>query len=208
MSTRLLHKPRKVHELCDDLESLWFVLLFEGLHSAKHNNPSGIDMAMLFDQEHVPPNTGIPTGGVGKWYLYVTDPVINEKLEFESKPFTVLVRGLYQLFQSLDEYYRASDRERAPSDFDLENVKKLENCGEIKRLLTEALDSDDWPEVRDKVDDQYPPNLTPEQMDVVAMGFVNVRLPGGPSKRKRREEEDDVQIPPTQRLRTDVPLLK
>ena len=210
-STRLLSKPRKVHELHDDLESLWFVLLFEGLCYVKHNKPIEIDMAFIFDQVHVSPTTGIDTGGLGKMDLYANDRVMNENLEFESKPFTVLVRQLYRPFQSLDDHYRANDRMMAPSDFDQENVKKLENCAEIERLLTEALDSDGWPEIRDKVKDQYPPTelLTPEQKDVVAAGFVNVRLPGEPSKRKRkREEEDDLQIPPTKRARTGVPLLK
>ena len=41
--------PGNIHELCDGLESFWFVLLFEGLHFVKHHKLSGIWMAIVFD---------------------------------------------------------------------------------------------------------------------------------------------------------------
>ena len=211
MSTRLLSKPGKVHELCDDLESLWFVLLYEGLRFAKHNKPSGINMAFLFDQGHVSLTTGIHTGGVGKSYLYTHKGcIVNEDLEFESKPFTVLVRQLYRLFESLEDYYMEKDKKKAPSNFNQECVEKLKNCAEIERLLTEALGSKDWPEVCDKVDDQYLPtkNLTFEQKDVVATGFLNIRSSLTEPPKRKREEDGDLQISPTKRSRTDVPPLK
>ena len=197
MSTRLLSKPGKVHELWDDLESLWFVLLFEGLHFAKHNKPSGINMAGIFDQADVSLTTRTHTGGLWKRHLYFgMYCIMNEDLEFESKPFTTLIRRIYRMFESLEDYYRAKDREIMPNDFDQKNFKKLQNCVEMERLLTEALDSEDWPEVCDKVKDQYPPtrNLTFEQKDTVAAGYVNILSPdvNEPSKRKR-EEEDDAQ---------------
>ena len=75
MSTWLLYKPGKAHELCDDLESLWFVLLFEGLHFVKHNNPGAIKMATIFDQVEEPQKLGeTHTGGVGKRDLF---PVVS-----------------------------------------------------------------------------------------------------------------------------------
>ena len=210
MSTRLLSKPGKVHELWDDLESLWFVLLFEGLHFVKHNKPRGIKMASIFNQADVSLTTGVHTGGEGKILLYLSKgAVMNGALEFESKPFTILIRRIYQLFKSLHKHYVAKDDNEPVDVFHGENVGKLKSCAEIERLLTEALDSGDWPEDCDKVTDQYPPtkNLMFEHKDAIASGLANIRSCTESSKRKR--EDDDLQILPIKRSRTAyVPLLK
>ena len=209
MSTRLLSQPGKDHELWDDLESLWFVLLFEGLHFAKHNKPDDIDMALIFDQARLCPKTGTHTGGLGKRELYAhMYHIMNRNLEFESKPFTALIRRIYRMFASLHAYYVAKDRDEPIDVSHEENFGKLKNCVEMKSLLTEALSSEGWPEVCDKVEDQYPPtkNLTFEQKDTVAAGYVNTPSPYEPSKRKR-EEEEEVPISPTKRSRTDLPPL-
>jgi len=214
MSTRLLARPGKVHELCDDLESLWFVLLFEGLHYVKHNDPIGIKMATLFDYVDVCLKTGTHTGGAGKHNLYTSDMgLMTRILKFDSNPFTTLVRQMYMLFKSLDAYYMAQDNEEMPSNYLKENVGKLDSCAEIERLLREALNSDEWPESCDKVEDQYPPikHLTPKQKDTVALSYVNRSLvpSGEPSGVKRkREEEDDAQVPETKRPKTGLPLWK
>ena len=216
MSTQLLVKPGKVHELCDDLESFWFVLLFEGLHFVKHNKPGDIDMAIIFDQASVSPATGTHTGGLGKLHLYFTNGhVMDEELKFESGPFTTLVRQIYWLFQSLNAHYVAQGmtrgNKRKLNDSHEEDVEKLKSCGEIERLLGEALSSRDWPELCDKVEDQYPPtrHLTPKQKDTVALSYVNQSLLSsiGPLKRKRGGE-DGPQVPETKRLKTGPPLWK
>ena len=200
MSTRLLSKPGKVHELCDDLESLWFVLLFEGLHFVKHNKPSGIMMDEIFDHVHVSLTTGTHTGGLGKRDLYSNNGVLMTKvLEFDSKPFTTLVRQIYRLFKSLNAYYMAQNEEETPTDSIKDAVGKLESCAEIERLLKEALNSDEWPGSCDKVQDQYPPSrrLTHQQKETVALSYANRSLvsPGTLSRGKRkREEEDDPQV--------------
>ena len=199
MSTRLLSTPGKVHELSDDLESLWFVLLFEGLHFVKHNKPSGIKMANIFDHVDVSLTTGTHTGGLGKQLLYHNPSLMTKVLEFESKPFTTLTRQIYRLFKSLDAYYVAQDGEETPSDPVKENVRKLESCAEIQRLLKVALDSEEWPASCDKVQDQYPPirRLTHQQKETVALSYANRSLmpSSAPSGGKRkREEEDDPQV--------------
>ncbi|KAF9644258.1 hypothetical protein BDM02DRAFT_3272546 [Thelephora ganbajun] len=213
MSTRLLTTPGKVHELCDDLESLWFVLLFEGLHFVKHNNPIGIMMATIFDHVDVCLATGTHTGGVGKIDLYFSGVLMTKVLEFGSKPFTTLIRQVFRLFQSLNAYHTTLDNEEKPSDSVVENVKKLGSCTEIKRLLADALDSEEWPASCDKVEDQYPPSrrLTPKQKDTVALSYVNYSLvpPGEASGTKRkREEEDDPQILEAKRPKVNQPLWK
>ena len=200
MSTRLLSTPGKVHELRDDLESLWFVLLFEGLHFVKHNKPSGIKMASIFDHVDVSLTTGTHTGGLGKHHLYTSSGNLMTKvLEFESKPFTTLTRQIYRLFKSLNAYYMAQDDEAMPSDPVEGNVRKLESCAEIQRLLKVALDSEEWPASCDKVQDQYPPirRLTHQQKETVALSYANRSLmpSSAPSGGKRkREEEDDPQV--------------
>jgi len=214
MSTRLLSTPGKIHELCDDLESLWFVLLFEGLHSVKHNKPTGIKMAAIFDQVDVSLTTGTHTGGWGKSHLYVNNgALVTRVLQFDSKPFTTLVRQIYRLFKSLNAYYVAQDDEETPSDSAKENVRKLKNCVEIERLLREALGSEDWPVSCDKVEDQYPPvnRLTPKQKDTVALSYANRSLmpPDEPSGGKRkREEEDEPQVFEAKRPKINPPLWK
>ena len=200
MSTRLLSTPAKVHELCDDLESLWFVLLFEGLHFVKHNKPGGIKMATIFDFMDVSLTTGTLTGGLGKNNLYSHNGVLMTRvLEFDSKPFTTLVRQIYRLFKSLNAYYRAHDDEETPAESIKENAGKLESYAEIERLLKEAIDSDEWPGSCDKVQDQYPPSrrLASQQKETVALSYANCSLAssGAPSRGKRkREEEDDPQV--------------
>ena len=206
MSTRLLTTPGKVHELCDDLESLWFVLLFEGLHLVK--------MASIFDHVDVSLTTGTHTGGLGKIHLYSRNGVVMTRmLKFDSQPFTTLVRQIYRLFQSLNTYHGAQDNEETPNDSLKERVGKLDSCAEIERLLREALNSEEWPESCDKLGDQYPPtrHLTPKQKDTIALSCVNRSLTpyGEPSGMKRkRGEEDDSQVPETKRPKTGLPLWK
>ena len=200
-----------MHELCDDLESFWFVLLFEGLHFVKHNEAS-IDMATIFDQASVSPITGNHTGGLGKHTLYTSDvDLMTNTLEFGSKPFTTLARNMYLRFRSLDAYYMAQDDRETPSDFLQENFRRLGSCADITKLFEEALSSEGWPESCDKVQDQYPPirHLTPKQKDTIALSYVNCSLPPSsePLKRKR-EEEDGLQVPDTKRAKTGPPLWK
>ena len=202
-----------MHELCDDLESLWFVILFEGLHFVKHNKPSGVDAGFIFDHVRVSLTTGTHTGGTGKHKLYTTDTrLMTRILEFDSKPFTVFFRQMYVRFKRLNAYYMAQDDEETPNDSVKENFRKLKNCAEIERLLREALDSGEWPESCDKAEDQYPPirNLTPKQKDTIALSYVNRSLvPSEVSGVKRkREEEDDPQPLETKRAKTDLSLWK
>jgi len=215
MSTELLLRPEKVHELCDDLESLWFVLLYEGLHFVKHNKPSGIRMTTIFDYVDVSPTTGICTGGMGKFHLYFNcGHIVNRVLDFESKPFTALVRKMYLRFKSLNASYMAQDDSETPSAFLQDNFRKLESCVDIKELFEEALSSEEWPASCDKVHDQYPPigHLTPKQRDTIALSYANGSLvpssePPG-VKRKREEDDRDPQVPETKRPKTGPPLWK
>jgi hypothetical protein len=213
MSTRLLTAPGSVHELRDDLESHWFVLLYEALHFVKHNKPFGVRMGILFDQVDVCEMTGIHTGGVGKIHLYSKCALMTKRLVFECKPFNALVRQVYQLFQSLNSHYEELDKKVDPEEEDPNTpiVRKLSSCAEMERLFQEALNAEGWPDSCDKVEDQYPPlaHLTPEQKNIVALSHVNhtVRQPGEPSGTKRKREEEDPPVFENKRVKVD-PLWK
>ena len=165
--------------------------------------PDGIDMATIFDHEHVSSSTGRVTRGMGKVDLYQSDhDLITEELEFNSKPFTALIRQIYLLFRSLQEYHRIWyefhgwwDSKEEPSAAITADARKLLDCEEIKRLLEEALNSEDWPAVCDKVRDQYPSAAisTPQQKDATAPSCGNPPpVPSGaPSGVKRKREEED-----------------
>ena len=214
MSTRLLSTPGKAHELRDDLESLWFVFLYEALHFVKHNKPFEIRMHLLFDQADVCHITGTHTGGVGKTVFYFSGgAMINRRLDFGNKPFNTLVRQIYQLFQSLNAYYTEQDIKVDPEVEDLNSplincVRKLDSCTELERLLREALDAKGWPESCDKVEDQYPPttNLTPEQKNTIAISYVNspARDSGEPFGTKRKREESEGSPPASESKRIKV----
>jgi hypothetical protein len=216
MSTRLLTTPGKIHELCDDLESVWFVLLYLDLHFVKHNMPSGINMASIFDHVDVSLTSGTHRGGLGKRDLYASGAALmTRRLRFSSKPMTSLVRHMYRLFRSLHAHYVKEDDEAHPSKDDSEedasnednsdedfeehnpkesvnrNVEKLRSCEEMKKLLRRALGSERWPKSCDKVEDQYPPNIRPtsKQKETIAFSYVNCSLePGEPSGTKRKRE--------------------
>lgn len=210
MSTRLLSTPGKPHEICDDLESLWFVLLFESLHFVKHNNPDDIDMPGIFDQMRLTPNTGTHKGGAGKRDLYYTSVLVCKMLEFDSEPFTALVRKIYRLFRSLNIYYTTQDNGDLPDDDAKNAFKKLKNSAEIERLLGEALKSGGWPEGCDRVNDQYPPakRPTPKQKETIALSYANQSFvsSGAPSEGKRKREEEDDPVPPNEAKRSKISL--
>ena len=200
MSTQLLEKPGKVHELCDDLESLWFVFLYEALHFVKHDQPSGISMDLVFDQVERCPKTGTHTGGAGKTQLYNSQATTVASIAFASGPLTALVQKMYKLFRRLSVHCGKQDFEMSmEGGTEVKGFPDLEDCKKVQELFQEALDSPGW-SAHDKVEDQYPPNkhLTPRELTILALSFRNSAFEqwpdsGEPSgtKRKRDENEDE-----------------
>lgn len=209
MSTQLLSAPGKVHELCDDLESLWFVLLYEGLHFVKHNKPHRISLAEIFDHEMI---TGeIHYGGLGKSNMYANRVALMTKwLEFDSKPFTALVRQFYLLFKSLHGSYQTLELGEPLTEPVKQDLEKLKSCTEIKGLLKKSLESGEWPPTCDKVEDQYPrtERLTHQQKEAVALSYANHSLvPSGThsgEKRKRFGEDDRLALNEAKRSKTSL----
>ena len=103
------------------------------------------------------------------------------------------------LFRSLNEYYTSQDDKAPPRDTVEEDARKLESCVEIERLLEEALKSEEWPVVCDKVEDQYLPTTRAarRRKDTIALSYANRSLvPSGapPGVKRKREEEDIPQV--------------
>ena len=193
MSTALLSTPGKVHELCDDLESHFFVILYTSLHFLKHVRPPGIRMKFIFDDAFISPVTGSHRGGEGKMAMY-------DKIEFnfESEPLTDLICALLELFRSLKDYIARKSLRRKTSPSLVKDIGKLTDCAEIKKLYAEALRSEGWPTICDKVEDQYPPTsrLTPEEKETVAVSFQQCDLTTEPSTGKRKREDGDLPVIP------------
>ena len=141
MSTQLLSVPGKIHELSDDLESHFFVILCTSLHFVKHDKPSGLDMKLIFDHVAISQGTGTHRGGGGKVFMYGQ----GLKIEFSSEPITTLIRRLLRLFRSLRDYHEYMNWENDPPQPVVEEAEKLKDCAEIKKLFVEALESRGWP---------------------------------------------------------------
>ena len=181
MSTALLSTPGKVHELCDDPESHFFVIFYTSLHFLKHVRPSGLDMGGIFDQASISPVTGSHRGGRGKKEVY-------DSLEFnfESRPLTDLISALLELFRSLKDYTSRKRLRRELSPSLVKEVGKLTNCEEIKKIYAEALRNEGWPTVSDKVEDLYPP------AGPLTLGDLTTKSSTG----KRKKKHDDLPVPP------------
>ena len=158
--------------------------------------------------------TGARTGGMGKIHLYSSNGVVMKRtLEFESKPFTNLIRRTYRLFRSLrhiTRYRTTRKRPTIPTRRILESWRAVRRSKGYSERLSTARSGQTPVKKRRIIDiDQHPPirRLTPKQKDTIALSYTNrsLALSGEPLKRKR-EEEDDPQVPETKRPRTDLPL--
>ena len=153
LSTRQLIHPGATYGVSDELESFFFIILYEGLHRVTHNKPQRLDMPYIFDHVHTMPD-GSQIGGVGKVNMYqARSDMILEELNFtNSPPFTNLIRELFRLFRSLG-FVNAG----CTSAEDNQNVSKLKDCKGIVRLMKNAVERTGWPEESDKAtSDNYP----------------------------------------------------
>ena len=220
ISTAQLRDPGKTYEVSDELESFFFVILYEGVHWVIHNKPTRLKVKHIFDDVQVEAD-GRQTGGVGKHNMYtMEDLVILRDLEFDkSPPFTDLIRELFLLFQSLAFVNQAKSarREKLISTEDRKNVNKLKNVKAIVRLMKNAVEREDWPEVYDKAaNDIYPRKEEIDKEDRVGLANLKVTtatvnapipLPASASTSrasKRGREEDDGHTTPTKRSKVET----
>jgi len=175
MSTEQLANPGKIFEVSDELESFFFVILYEGVHWVAHNKPSRLNVRHIFD--HVETIIeGNHVGGAGKRDLYSEhEALICQQLEFtKSEPFTGLIRQLYRLFQSLRVVNMVTKLGLRTPEEHSPNVEKLKNCKEVVRLMKDAVARKDWSKEFDKVPEgNYPRKKKMDEDDLIGLSYLN-----------------------------------
>ena len=158
VSTERLLTRGKAYETSDELESFFFIILYEGIHWVIHDKVPGLDPVFIFDTLVVCTD-GRQTGGTGKQNMYTQKyDMILKKLSFkETPPFTRLVRKLFRLFRSLAIVNRDKRLYRKLQGRDVANVKRLESWKAVLKLMKDAVESVDWPAENDKAaNNNYP----------------------------------------------------
>lgn len=156
MSIDLLNNPAKVHALIDDLESVYWVLLYGALHFFSHGNPTILLATNFFDDHAVRADRDgnlQDVGGKSK-----LDLLLNETFKdfpFDCRPLRELVT---KLSASWGEYYvtlqmaKFSDFGRSLYD---QVHARMSDVSYWIDIFTEALKSPDW-EPNDAVADKFP----------------------------------------------------
>jgi len=161
ISTAQVCNPQKIYEVSDELESLFFVILYEGTHWVVHNKPKGLNVGYLFNGARFDARGYQIIGGKGKFCMYTLSPhtdIVLNQLRFErSPPFTDLLRELFLLFKSLAIVNRNKESGEELQDRDISNVEKLQSCRAVIQLMKNAVEREDWPKEHDKAQsDNYP----------------------------------------------------
>jgi hypothetical protein len=152
MSIRLLTNPRTPHELFDDLESVYWTMLYGAFHRFRHKRRINMNM---FSDTHFEQDGDI-TGGDLKLSALLT---IGSSLTFECRPLNVLflslsmaLRAYYLAFfeasdeecDTLDPVHKDSDPVReaqAAVDF---HYQRLSKPSFWREELKSALSMEDW----------------------------------------------------------------
>ncbi|KAK7692047.1 hypothetical protein QCA50_005452 [Cerrena zonata] len=176
LSISLLSGEGWDHDIQDDLESCFWVLLHNALHYFKHN---GLAFKTDFFHEYVPPDgTGPATGGVQKHHFLSTQRL--RRVTWDCVPLNTLLHALNDYFQ---EYIAAIYRwpERGTQLYN--NIhEELGQVDVILEMFDQVLALDSWPE-NDALDDQMPEKPPTQQnqerrdarIDTITKTFENSR---------------------------------
>jgi hypothetical protein len=153
MSIRMLKDPRSPHELFDDLESVYWTMLYGALHRFRHSQKIDMDM---FSQASFR-KEGVFSGGNDKLLALL---MMNSLLTFECRPlkalFVSLSKTLYAYYTALfdlayveecaalDAGHKDSDPTReaqAAVDF---HYQKLSKPSFWREQLRRALSLENW----------------------------------------------------------------
>ncbi|KAH8099749.1 hypothetical protein BXZ70DRAFT_907768 [Cristinia sonorae] len=155
LSIALGLNPRKVHDILDDLESCYWVLLYQALHHFESNEKTRETLKMFdeYNELIAPDGTYMCTGGMKKFvYLLTTTPPYGP-VRFDSPGLDDVIRGLSA---QLHRYYRA-DVPNSP-EFAVLRRELLENPGlAMLATIKAALRKKDkhWPK-NDRLPDLFP----------------------------------------------------
>ena len=135
MSIGLLQNPKKAHEILDDFESVFWTMLYGGVHRFEHTGE--IDMS-IFTEARYDPNAGpdnMVVGGDRKYMVLCRFPI-----EFSCKPFNRLVT---KLANAIRYYYESKyclqrlEKTQPATDSDPDSDDEPSRLFEARKALKE-----------------------------------------------------------------------
>jgi len=158
MSIRLLRNPTAFHELQDDLESFFYIVLYLALRYLPHNKVPELPviMAKVFEEHSTMPTAVV--GGMGKYSLFNDGGHLGEDLEFtDNEPITSWIDVTLKLVRDWYDYLGQSKKYVVPGTPSMElKDRPFRDHNALDRTFQIAL-AKKWPK-NDKAADHLPPN--------------------------------------------------
>ena len=175
MSIDLLDRSRTTHQLLDDLQSLFWVLVYIALHHCKHNNDYFLIGNKLFDErtEDLGVDGPVYNGGMVKEKVLKQRQL--ENFSFVCVPLQRLITDLASAWSRYRHYCYLKETAEAK-----EATSTVGNPTWLRERLDAALNEEEW-EDSDFVSDQFPPrtqNDVNRYMDIAAARQNDRRLEG------------------------------
>lgn len=159
MSIALLANVSKVHTIHDDLQSVFWVLLFGALLHFAHNSLS-FNMN-LFDQAFFPHDNSLMVKGGDMKEAFLRSQQKISGLTFMSKPLTAIYRRLaFKYNAPISSSGNAEDRCDENGDVIIESVDPDANMPApqvVLDLFETVLTRTDWPAINDTMANQFIP---------------------------------------------------
>ncbi|KAK7687988.1 hypothetical protein QCA50_008358 [Cerrena zonata] len=162
MSIKLLQHPGLDHEIQDDIESCFWVLLYIAFHHYKQKNEKVNFTLNFFSENESRFNEDDGRyhhiGGVGKTSLLINGN-LQRTIRWVSNPLTTVI---HKFADTLRDYNMKRPVHTSNLKVQLEDTayakihKFFGNTNNILKFLKEALDRADWP-ILDRLDDQLKP---------------------------------------------------
>ncbi|KAK7692061.1 hypothetical protein QCA50_005466 [Cerrena zonata] len=202
LSIGMLMENGKIHEIHDDLESCYWVLLYISFHYFEHTHPT---FNINFFDEYEAPRDGAPASGGNKKNTFLTsNRLASNNINWTCKPLNVLLHELTALFQMY--HIHANVPPARESDGFLKQHELIGKVDVVLELFDRALASNEWPE-KDALEDQMPAKpkneADKERRNTIATTFAtgnDGRAPApftsGPNVEVQREQAaEEVQVP-------------
>lgn len=168
MSIALLKSPLKIHELADDLESLFWSLVFAGLHYVAHGDRSFLVHNHPFDAgPHAIscPSIPVPGSHTGR-YRILTESLL-KNFPFRSSRFKAVINSLCDTWRNWYIMNIMDSEFVLPEALDKAR-RRVTSPAWLMTLLEEARsDSEGWV-AQDIVADQFPPLTLREEKTLLA----------------------------------------
>lgn len=161
ISIALGRNPNKVHDVLDDIESSYWVLLYNGIHYFASDAESTI--LDMFDQSKQVKKgkTVITVGGEAK-VAYILNPDDDTALHFSCPPFEDLMQRVES--HHAEYHHLRNYRRREPKAFEARHQELLDHpARELLVIFEDALKRTDWPEA-DAMADLFPREKTHDRL--------------------------------------------